>query len=47
MSFGGATLLYLLVERPSMLARELPAVRRLAAPAGVAQRAELGARAKP
>ena len=29
MSFAGATLLYLLVEQPSMRARALPAVRRL------------------
>ena len=46
MSFAGATMLYLFVERPSMLARELPVVRRLAAAPGLATGGELGARAK-
>jgi peptidoglycan/LPS O-acetylase OafA/YrhL len=36
MSFAGATVLYLLVEQPSMRARELPAVRRLSRSVGFA-----------
>ena len=47
MSFAGATMLYLFVERPSMLARDLPAVRRLAAAPPLSTGAELEARAKP
>ena len=47
MSFAGATMLYLFVEQPSMRARDLPAVRRLAASPPLSTGAELEARAKP
>jgi peptidoglycan/LPS O-acetylase OafA/YrhL len=36
MSFAGAAVLYLFVEQPSMRARDLPGVRRLAEPGGLA-----------
>jgi peptidoglycan/LPS O-acetylase OafA/YrhL len=47
MSFAGATLLYLFVERPSMLARDLPAIRRLASAPPLSTGPKLEARAKP
>ena len=47
MSFAGATLLYLLVEQPSMRARELPAIRRLAEAGGRAGGGEVEVRAQP
>ena len=47
MSFAGATILYLLVEQPSMRARELPAIRRLAEAGGKAGAGEVEVRAQP
>jgi peptidoglycan/LPS O-acetylase OafA/YrhL len=47
MSFAGATILYLLVEQPSMRARELPAIRWLAEAGGKAGAGEVEVRAQP
>jgi peptidoglycan/LPS O-acetylase OafA/YrhL len=47
MSFAGATLLYLLVEQPSMRARALPAVRRFSGPGLKAQGVPPGLGKKP
>ncbi len=47
MSFAGATILYLLVEQPSMRARELPAIRRLAEAGRIAEAREVEVRAQP
>ena len=46
MSFAGA-ILYVLVEQPSMRARELPAIRRLAEARGKAGAGEVEVRAQP